>query len=37
MSGILTGFAVVGLAVVVGYVIARIDLLGPHARPVLAG
>lgn len=35
MSGILTGFAVVGLAVVVGYVIARIDLLGPHARPVL--
>lgn len=36
MSGILTGFAVVGLAVVVGYVIARIDLLGPHARPVLS-
>ncbi len=36
MSGVLTGFAVVGLAVVVGYVIARIDLLGPHARPVLS-
>lgn len=36
MSGILIGFAVVGLAVVVGYVIARIDLLGPHARPVLS-
>ncbi|MBN9211007.1 MAG: hypothetical protein BGO45_08540 [Microbacterium sp. 71-36] len=36
MSGILTGFAVIGLAVVVGYVIARIDLLGPHARPVLS-
>ena len=36
MSGILTGFAVIGLAVVVGYIIARIDLLGPHARPVLS-
>ncbi|MFJ4038759.1 AEC family transporter [Microbacterium sp. NPDC090007] len=36
MSGIFTGFAVVGLAVVVGYVIARIDLLGPHARHVLS-
>ena len=36
MSGILTGFAVIGLAVIVGYVIARIDLLGPHARPVLS-
>lgn len=36
VSGILTGFAVVGLAVVVGYIIARIDLLGPHARPVLS-
>lgn len=32
----LTGFAVVGLAIVVGYVLGRIDLLGPHARPVLA-
>ena len=36
MIGILTGFAVIGLAVVVGYVIAHIDLLGPHARPVLS-
>ncbi|MDF2992419.1 MAG: putative permease [Microbacterium sp.] len=36
MNGVLTGFAVVGLAVVVGYVIARIDLLGPHARHVLS-
>jgi len=36
VSGVLTGFAVVGLAVVVGYVIARIDLLGPHARHVLS-
>lgn len=36
VSGILTGFAVIGLAVIVGYVIARIDLLGEHARPVLS-
>ncbi|MCY1717164.1 AEC family transporter [Microbacterium sp. SL62] len=36
MSGVFTGFAVVGLAVVVGYTIAHIDLLGPHARPVLS-
>jgi len=36
VTGVLTGFAVVGLAVVVGYVIARIDLLGPHARHVLS-
>jgi malonate transporter and related proteins len=32
----LTGFAVVGLAIAVGYVIGRIDLLGEHAKPVLA-
>ncbi len=32
----LTGFLVVGLAIAVGYVIARVDLLGEHARPVLA-
>jgi predicted permease len=32
----LTGFAVVGTAIVVGYVIGRIDLLGPHARHVLS-
>ena len=31
----LTGFAVVGLAIVVGYVIGRIDLLGSQARYVL--
>jgi predicted permease len=36
VTGVFTGFAVVGLAVVVGYVIARIDLLGPHARHVLS-
>lgn len=32
----LTGFAVVGLAIAVGYLIGRIDLLGPQGRPVLA-
>ena len=32
----LTGFAVVGLAIVVGWILGRIDLLGPHARPVLS-
>jgi len=31
----LTGFAVVGVAIILGYVIGRIDLLGPHARHVL--
>ncbi|WP_217181682.1 AEC family transporter [Streptomyces sp. AC495_CC817] len=31
----LTGFAVVAFAIAVGYVIGRIDLLGPHARHVL--
>lgn len=31
----LTGFVVVGVAIAVGYVIGRIDLLGPHARHVL--
>lgn len=32
----LTGFAVVGNAIVVGYIIGRVDLLGPHARHVLS-
>jgi malonate transporter and related proteins len=32
----LTGFVVVGVAIVVGWVLGRIDLLGEHARPVLA-
>ena len=36
MLGVLTGFAVVGVAIVVGYVIGRIDLLGAHARYVLS-
>ncbi|MDN8547485.1 AEC family transporter [Microbacterium sp. NM3R9] len=33
---VVTGFVVIGVAIVVGYVIGRIDLLGPHGRPVLA-
>lgn len=36
MLDTLTGFAVVGLAIIVGWIIGRIDLLGPHARPVLS-
>jgi predicted permease len=35
MIDALTGFAVVAVAIAVGYLIARIDLLGPHARHVL--
>jgi len=31
----LTGFVVVGVAIALGYVLGRIDLLGPHARHVL--
>ncbi|QEO15015.1 AEC family transporter [Agromyces intestinalis] len=36
MSGIVTGFAVIGLAVFVGWVAARTGVVGPEARPVLA-
>ncbi len=36
MLDTLTGFAVVALAVVVGYILGRIGLLGPHAREVLS-
>jgi hypothetical protein len=32
----LTGFVVVAVAILVGYILGRIDLLGEHARPVLA-
>lgn len=32
----LTGFIVVGVAILVGYIIGRIDLLGEHAKPVLS-
>lgn len=36
MLDTLTGFAVVGLAILIGYILGRIGLLGEHARPVLA-
>ena len=36
MTGILTGFAVVGLAIALGYVLGRQGLLGEHARFVLS-
>ncbi|KZE95767.1 hypothetical protein AVP42_00041 [Agromyces sp. NDB4Y10] len=36
MIEILTGFAVIGLAVFVGWLAARTGVLGPSARPVLA-
>lgn len=36
MIGVLTGFVVVGLAIVVGYILGRLDLLGEHARFVLS-
>jgi malonate transporter and related proteins len=32
----LTGFVVVGFAIVVGYIVGRLDLLGEHARHVLS-
>ncbi|WP_166318088.1 AEC family transporter [Microbacterium excoecariae] len=33
--GVLTGFAVVGVAIITGYIIGRIDLLGEHGGAVL--
>jgi len=36
VSAVLTAFAVVGVAILVGYIIGRIDLLGAHARYVLS-
>ena len=36
MLGVLTGFVVVGLAILVGYILGRVDLLGEHARFVLS-
>ena len=35
MIDTLTGFVVVGVAILVGWILGRIDLLGEHARPVL--
>ena len=36
MSGVFTGFAVVILCIVTGYVLGRTGVLGPHAREVLS-
>jgi len=36
MLDALTGFVVVGVAILVGWIIGRTDLLGEHARPVLS-
>lgn len=36
MFDALTGFVVVGVAILIGYILGRIDLLGPHAIPVLS-
>ncbi len=36
MLDVLTGFVVVGLAILLGWVLGRIDLLGEHAKPVLS-
>ncbi|MDA4894569.1 AEC family transporter [Microbacterium resistens] len=36
MLDTLTGFAVVGVAILLGWVLGRIGLLGPHARDVLS-
>jgi len=30
-----TGFVVIGVAILIGYIIGRVDLLGPHGRHVL--
>ncbi|MBD7957910.1 AEC family transporter [Microbacterium sp. Sa4CUA7] len=35
MLDVATGFVVVGVAILIGYIIGRIDLLGPHGRHVL--
>lgn len=35
MDGVVVGFAVVGLAIAVGYLLGRTKVLGPEARPVL--
>ena len=36
MLSALTGFVVVGVAILIGYILGRVNLLGEHARPVLA-
>jgi malonate transporter len=36
MDGVLIGFAIIASIIGTGYVIGRVNLLGPHAQPVLA-
>jgi predicted permease len=36
VSGVLQGFAVIGVIIAVGYLLGRFDLLGPDARAVLS-
>jgi malonate transporter len=36
MTGVLTGFAVIGFVIAVGYVVARFDIVGENARPVFS-
>jgi malonate transporter len=36
MGGVLEGFAIIGVVILVGYLIGRIGILGPHAQFVLS-
>ncbi|MET1052389.1 MAG: AEC family transporter [Mycetocola sp.] len=36
MSGVLTGFGVIGVIIVIGYIVGRINILGPGSQPVIA-
>ena len=36
VTGVLIGFTIIAAIIGVGYVIGRIDLLGPHAQPIIA-
>ncbi|HEV7848194.1 MAG TPA: AEC family transporter [Mycetocola sp.] len=36
MSGVLTGFGVIGAIIAIGYIVGRLDLLGRHGQPVIA-
>lgn len=36
MSGVIIGFTIITAIIAVGYVIGRINLLGPQARPIIA-
>lgn len=36
MAGVLIGFAIIAAIIGTGYVVGRVDLLGPHAQPVIA-